>query len=198
MGGIDDNAIKKYREQKSETQIICNPSELASTSIPEPDFGFWPPQGLGNSEEEDYPEDDYHQLIYAACKGFDRIEHVFKRFFNLPDDHLWTGQRVLRKQREVASLDLGIYCVRNIRCEYLFSTITIYEARRRPLEMKYSHHDIWFRKEGAQRTRVRVLENSGQASRSRHMGEACARFPSESRVLTRNISSTPLFQDRIP
>lgn len=79
LGNVDETALQAYKRAPLKL-IACDPNERACLSMPTPDFGFWLPHGLGNVSDE-----EMDLQIYSSVQRFNKIERVFKKFFQVPD-----------------------------------------------------------------------------------------------------------------
>ncbi|KUJ11744.1 uncharacterized protein LY89DRAFT_786614 [Mollisia scopiformis] len=107
LGKVDEKAWERMKKAVGKISFVCNKSERAATSLGLSNFGFWLPHGLGDVSEESILQ----SVADCFCR-FDRIERVFKRFFNIPDDELVTAEKqaqYLDKHRERCSPALRKY-----------------------------------------------------------------------------------------
>ena len=94
LGGLNMVAFETWRKYSEMTDFVINPNEMAAQSIGPGYFGFWLPNGIQAFGDE------AAQKFRAHINRFNRIESVFRSFFELPMEELWleSEQEVLFNQ----------------------------------------------------------------------------------------------------
>jgi len=82
LGAFDMSEFEIFATLYPNVTFDCNPGELSDFTTEGNCFGFWLPHDIPRGEKE------YIDAIDERLARFNRIERVFKRHFDIPDDEL--------------------------------------------------------------------------------------------------------------
>ncbi|KAG4437905.1 hypothetical protein IFR05_006624 [Cadophora sp. M221] len=90
LGLVNEHAFQAYLKQYPASSLMtCNKNErAAATDDQQPYFGFWLPHGLGNVSELEMGKKIGLGLCY-----FNKIERLYKAYFNVPDTEILTSEQ---------------------------------------------------------------------------------------------------------
>ncbi|KAH9221708.1 hypothetical protein DL95DRAFT_519248 [Leptodontidium sp. 2 PMI_412] len=90
LGPVNEQAFKAYLKQYPASMLMtCNKNERAAATDDQPAyFGFWLPHGLG-----DVSEFEMGRKIALGLCHFNKIERVYKAYFNVPDAEILTSEQ---------------------------------------------------------------------------------------------------------